>query len=1235
MTAKWHYYLFFILALLTTENVRAQCGGIMEPGFQFLTSSRGCAPYTVNIETHYLSAVAGTVYYVDWGDGSPEENYTQTNATGVIMTHTYPSISNNCGYDVTIDASNACNPRGSVVPIQTQVIVWTNDVISISPGVFRVCQGFAESLQFIDNSTWNCFPRATRENNAPRWIQWIYGTGSAATQIPGMKVNGVTPGSFPYFNPAANTNPIYPVTSPGQQSLLVDVPVTAPADVGKTFMVTLKNWNQCNAYDNDLTDSNPYNPVNGDLVNGDNPPQITTAQIVIVPAPQPNFVTRLGNASGPLQTTFCISDNIYFQNQTPAISGASFGYIWQFFDNNTGAGAPISTSNQTNPVFSYSTGGQKLIRLLVTDNNAAGGCVNTYDGLITISPALVAKIQTSDFSNNPITPYFCQNTAASLTTFQVRFSDASVGTVTSSTEWQWQFYDENNILVLQAPSSGFSPTALGPFDQTFVNRGIYKAVLTIRDNVTGCQTQDQTQVRVYEKPTTAFSVSRVCKGQSTSIQESSTLNSINGESIVLREWDFNYDGTTFNKDPAYDNQTSFSRSMGAVGTYQVALRVTTNQNSCSSILVQPAVVDPLPTANFTPDVASGCSILTVHFTNNSAAGQPDVVDRFVWEEDDRIGSGFQVLATQRPTDPGFSNVFTYSFQNTGTVNKLVDVRLHVYTIHGCETISPATTITINPGTKSGFNSTNYSPFNNNCSPQTVSFSVDAATQSLNPSDYTWTISNASGIISSTSTGTTPAFSYNFSNATQALEDFSVKLTTTLSSGCFGDSVRTIRISPVPSSVFTVDTLQFDCDLIKINLAATQKGLPSYHWVIAENGVVVSDLTNAFDQFQYTFNRAASDINVQFSLDTKNFANCSSIVSNSRWIVPQKDNMNVSFTVSPSTQTFPSATVTLTNATNQGPWTYLWDFGDGSSSTNPSEPNHSYSTFGSYPIKLSVTHYGCTQSQTQTITILPVPPAVDFSYNPATGCEALTVQFTNLSLYADPSSYVWDFGDGTSSRLSDPTHTYIQSGKYSVSLSASNASGQVITNTKPQIITVDVRPIANFKITPNPVYIPGGILYTINLSQDATGYWWDFGDGETSTEVRPEHSYKKEGAFTITLIASNEFNCRDTTKISSAVTVKMGGEILIPNAFSPSTTGEGGGDGKNDVFLPVMTGIVQFEMLVFNRWGQLLFESRDSSQGWNGYYKGKLCEQDVYMYKLTVLLGTGETVVRTGDINLIR
>jgi len=72
-----------------------------------------------------------------------------------------------------------------------------------------------------------------------------------------------------------------------------------------------------------------------------------------------------------------------------------------------------------------------------------------------------------------------------------------------------------------------------------------------------------------------------------------------------------------------------------------------------------------------------------------------------------------------------------------------------------------------------------------------------------------------------------------------------------------------------------------------------------------------------------------------------------------------------------------------------------------------------------------------------------------------------------------------------------------------------------------------------------------------------------------------------------------------------------------------------------VFLPLTRGVTQFEMIIFNRWGQLLFETHDATIGWDGYYQGKLCEQDVYMYKLTAVLENGEKLIRVGDVNLIR
>jgi gliding motility-associated-like protein len=439
-------------------------------------------------------------------------------------------------------------------------------------------------------------------------------------------------------------------------------------------------------------------------------------------------------------------------------------------------------------------------------------------------------------------------------------------------------------------------------------------------------------------------------------------------------------------------------------------------------------------------------------------------------------------------------------------------------------------------------------------------------------------------------------------------------------------------------------MAFDCKIMRIRMSATQKGLPEYHWVIQENGVTVSDATSTMDVMEFQFNRPAStsaDLSVLVSLDTKNFANCVSVVSSQARSVPKQDAINASFTADPALQSLPGSTVTITNSTSPGPWQYLWDFGDGSTST-VSDPtfSHTYVTYGTYVISLKVTSRVCVETASQSVTIKAIPPIVDFAYDPASGCVPLTVKFTNLSKFADASTYLWEFGSGEgTSHAIDPSYIYSQPGTYTVTLSASNITGQTVRETKVMIIEGYERPQADFAVKPLLLYIPGDILYTSNRSLGATTFVWDFGDGTTSNEVQPLHTYKTEGAFDISLIAISIHGCSDTTVIASAAHVQKGGQVLIPNAFSPNIIGSAGpggsSNGKNDIFLPLTRGVVEFELLVFNRWGELLFESRDPKVGWDGYYNGKLCAQDVYVYRMTAMYENGEKTVRVGDINLIR
>src|SRR5690606_35094746 len=139
--------------------------------------------------------------------------------------------------------------------------------------------------------------------------------------------------------------------------------------------------------------------------------------------------------------------------------------------------------------------------------------------------------------------------------------------------------------------------------------------------------------------------------------------------------------------------------------------------------------------------------------------------------------------------------------------------------------------------------------------------------------------------------------------------------------------------------------------------------------------------------------------------------------------------NASFTANPVEQTLPSSTVAIVNTSNAGPWEYFWDFGDGTTSTDKFVSSHTYETYGIYTITLRVSNHDCVQTVSRDVKVNPIPPVLDFSYFPPTGCAPHAVTFVNESRYADPASYFWKFGAGEgTSRAVDPVYTFQRPGR---------------------------------------------------------------------------------------------------------------------------------------------------------------------------------------------------------------
>ncbi|MCK5207563.1 MAG: PKD domain-containing protein, partial [Cyclobacteriaceae bacterium] len=290
--------------------------------------------------------------------------------------------------------------------------------------------------------------------------------------------------------------------------------------------------------------------------------------------------------------------------------------------------------------------------------------------------------------------------------------------------------------------------------------------------------------------------------------------------------------------------------------------------------------------------------------------------------------------------------------------------------------------------------------------------------------------------------------------------------------------------------------------------------------------------------------------------------------------------------------------------------------------------------------LNLEEDNCESMDFVNIFIQPATPEADFTFDPGKGCAPLTVNFTNLTKFGDPESYKWYFGQGEGiTNEEHPTHTYYEPGVYSVKLEASNEAGITDAAVKRLIIEVFPNPHSDFQIRPETVKLPEDPIYTTNLSFEADSYFWDFGDGAISTEFEPSHVYMDTGRYDIMLIAKTVKGCIDTVVYEDIVEVIDGNEILIPNAFTPSLDGPTGGsrytNGRNDVFYPVTEGVIAYRMQIYNRWGELLFATEDTGLGWDGYYNGRLCAPDVYIYKLDFKFIDGREVMKFGDIALIR
>ncbi len=306
--------------------------------------------------------------------------------------------------------------------------------------------------------------------------------------------------------------------------------------------------------------------------------------------------------------------------------------------------------------------------------------------------------------------------------------------------------------------------------------------------------------------------------------------------------------------------------------------------------------------------------------------------------------------------------------------------------------------------------------------------------------------------------------------------------------------------------------------------------------------------------------------------------------------------------------------------------YYWTFGDSAVSTL-GNPTHAYQDPGDYPIHLLISSdHGCQDSTDGLIRILP-KPEIDFATESV--CQGFPVNFTDnsVAVVGDMNFYSWNFGDGNTSSIQNPIHTYGAPGWYSVSLTARNDSGCVATYLRPNALQIFPTPDAQFVSNEAQAtdFLP--LVNFINQTSSPGLFYWSFGDGDTSAQYSPTHIYDNVGIYEVNLITIDLNGCVDST--ARFVEIRPSAEIYIPNAFTPN------GDAKNDVFEIYTHNVKDVEVQIYDRWGLKIVEWNDVKGGWDGRVNGDMAQSDVYVYRVSTIDVNEKREIHIGHVSLVR
>lgn len=578
---------------------------------------------------------------------------------------------------------------------------------------------------------------------------------------------------------------------------------------------------------------------------------------------------------------------------------------------------------------------------------------------------------------------------------------------------------------------------------------------------------------------------------------------------------------------------------------------------------------------------------------------------------------------------------------------------------------------------------------NGCSPFTAEFQYNQVAGVT----YTWRwFDGTETVFTAGSTQANATITHEFVNPSPTgTIDYKVTLQTTLDPPldiCQDVHFETISVFPEIFVNIFPDKDEI-CSGETINFFNSSIGAATHRWFYREQGNVGQELdVRTTQQVSYTFTNTSTLNPIIYEVVyVANNGNCPS----PEMIIPITVYRSV--TASFDEGTIPPfvggvSQVTFTNTStpiDPADFSYDWDFGIGSVPQTQSGAGPftvDYTSPGPRDVRLTVTNLAaqangldCSSTYSETINIILPPLEASFNYTPDAACFPASIEITDN--FATGDIYEWQVIDQNGrvtavSTAPEPIFFIANPGEYTIVLKTTNTiTGQVAfadnsgigPNAMPGRVPVNIYPTpqAAFQARPTTLFVPDTELVTFNFSQptnvpsDEVSFLWNFGDTDDIVtrllgESDPTYFYPVEGLYTITLVMQETRGnvvCRDTA--TQEIVAREGGQVRIPNAFTPDPSGPNGGvpgpGGVNDVFLPYVRGINinepnSFNMQIFDRWGNLIFESRNSPgqplRGWDGYDRnGNLLPSGVYVYKLVLRLVDGQRTTQIGDVTLIR